>query len=175
MVLLLQVLGVLAGALVISAFVRGDSRGLRPDPPAIAIVAAIAGCILFWGQAWSVGSELNGERKHLAATRAFDAFVAPGVSQGQNVRFLEWARKRMPRGDTFAIMPADMWQQADMFIPYQWSTYQLSPHRSVAPQDADWLVFYGTAPEALDYDRRAFDPPVKYGPGFALARRHDAG
>jgi hypothetical protein len=175
MALLLQVLGVLAGGLVISAFFRGGSRGPNLDPRAVAVVVAVAASLLFWANVLGAGKAFNNERKSLAALSSFDASVEPGADNGQNVAFLEWARKRMHPGDTFAIEPADLWQRVDQFIPYQWSVYQLSPHRSVAESDADWLVFYGTQPEAAPYDKSRFGPPLKYSAGFAIARSRDAG
>jgi hypothetical protein len=172
--LLLQVLGVIAASLVVSAVAPGRFAG-RFDPRAVAVVAAIAGTLLFWGNVWGNGKDFIDQRRDLADASQFDATVAIGRANGENVRFLEWAKGRMAPGDTFAILPADLSKRVDEFIPYGWATFQLSPHRSVAESEADWLVFYGVSPKSVSYDMRTFLTPQRYERRYALARRGDAG
>jgi hypothetical protein len=171
--LLLQVAGVLGAALIISALVRG--RPLRPrlERSTVAFIAAVAATLLFLGHVRGDVNDFRTERKALAGVSSFDAYTADGANNGQNVAFLKWARQRMGGADTFAMMPADMVVRVDQFVPYQWSLFQLMPHRSVAPGDADWLVFYGTSPADVNYDKRQFAAPIEYSPFFAAAKRRN--
>jgi hypothetical protein len=173
--LLLQVVGVLAAGLVVSALLRDGSRRPRLDRKAVAIAVAGIGMLLFAGHVIGHLRSFYDERKALAGVTRFEAETAPGADNGQNIAFLKWANQQMAPGDTFAVYPTDLRQRVDKFIPYQWSTFQLTPHRSVAPADADWLVFYGADPAAESYDRASFPQPTTFSPGYALARRIDAG
>jgi hypothetical protein len=171
MALLLQVAGVLVAALLVSALVSGRPFRPRLERSAVVVIAAVAATLLFLGHVRGEVNDFRTEHKLLAGVSAFDAYTALGTRYGQNVAFLKWARQRMGGGDTFAIMPPDMFLRVDQFVPYQWSVFQLMPHRSVSPGDADWLVFYGTSPADVNYDERQFAAPIKYGHVFAVARR----
>jgi hypothetical protein len=173
--LLLQVLGVIAVSVAVPALAAGRFSP-RLDRRAVALVAGVVATLLFWANVGGDGKHFADERADLAGASQFDATVAIGRADGQNVRFLGWANDRMGPGDTFAILPADLSRRVDRFIPYGWSTFQLSPHRSVAQSDADWLVFYGVSPDMATYDRSRFEAPLRYGRLYAIARRRsDAG
>lgn len=176
MALLLQVLGVLAGGLAIGVLARGSGIGAPSDSRrvvgGVAIVAAVAGALLFWGNVWSIGDAFNRERANQPARSAFEAGTWPGVVGGANVGFLYWAGNQMGPDDTFALVPARA--RKDTFVN-QWSTFQLTPHRLVSEREADWLVFYDAQPRRVAYDRGQYGPPKVFFTGFAVARRNDAG
>jgi hypothetical protein len=174
MALLLQLLGVL-GASAVGAALIGGGRLRFPGPRAVAATVAIAAGALF---CWNVRGESRAFvdlRHDLGGTSGFQADTALGRASGQNVAFLRWAGERIPAGDSFEILPADLSRRVDRFIPYGWSTFQLSPRRSVDEADADWLVFYGVSPESVNWDHARFGRPLRYAPRFAIVRRVDAG
>jgi hypothetical protein len=168
----LQVLGVLAAGLLIAVIARGRLPAARQYAISVAITTAIAASLLFWGHVWSAGKAFNAERKDLADVSSFDSSTSPGANGGVNVQFLAWAKRQMRAGDSFALVPSAA--RRDPFT-YQWSTYQLTPHRQVSAADADWLVFYGAPPGAVAFDTSRFGKPRSYETDFAVARRQHAG
>jgi hypothetical protein len=174
MALLLQLLGVLVASAVAAALI-GGGRLRVPDPRAVAVTGAIAATALFCWNVWGESKTFVDLRRDLAGLDGFEADTALGRAAGQNVAFLRWTGRRIPAGDTFEILPADLSRRVDRFVPYGWSTFQLSPRRSVDEAEADWLVFYGVSPESVSWDHARFGPPVRYGRRFAIARRIDAG
>ena len=87
--LLLQVLGVLAGGLAIGVLARGSGIGAPSDSRrvvgGVAIVAAVAGALLFWGNVWSIGDAFTGARK-------------PAGAVGIRSRDVAWRGRRRKRG-----------------------------------------------------------------------------
>jgi hypothetical protein len=168
--LLFQVLGVIAGGVALAALLGGGRT--RFAPAGVAVVVVGVASLLFWTQVWPAGRALRDARKTNANVSRGDATRAPGSSAGANVGFLDWARGRMKPGETFYLAPAGT--ASDAFV-YQWSTYQLLPHRHVPERGADWLVLYNVDPRTVHYDRSRYGRRVTYAPGLAVVRRTDAG
>jgi hypothetical protein len=173
MALLLQLLGVLVASAAIAALF-GGGRLRFPGPRALAVTVAVTAAALFCWNVWGESRAFVDLPRDLGGTGGFQADTALGRAAGQNVAFLRWARERIPAEDTFEILPADLSRSVDRFIPYGWSTFQLSPRRSAGEADADWLVFYGVPPDSVSWDHARFGRPLRYGRRFAIAARIDA-
>jgi hypothetical protein len=163
--LMLQVLGALAGAALLAAML-GRGAGRRSFALAAALVPVGVACVLVGGSLWPTTRNILAERARQAAISPAERQLAPGKSANANVAFVEWARQRIPRGDTFYVLAND----AEGF---QWATYRLLPNLAVdQPQRADWLVFYDQEPGDSDkYDPSLFGAPEEFEDGFAVARR----
>jgi hypothetical protein len=166
---------VLGAAVGVSVLLRGRPIRPRLEPRIVAVTAAIAAAALFCWSVWGEARTFVDLRRDLSGLDGFEADTALGRAAGQNVAFLSWADRRIPDRDTFLILPRDLPRRVDRFIPYGWSTFQLSPRRSVDESDADWLVFYGVSPEGVSWDRARFGRLQRFGGRFAIARRVDAG
>jgi hypothetical protein len=163
--LLLQVLGVLAGAGLLAA-VGGRGLGPRSYALAAALVPVGAACVLLGGSLWPTTRNMLAERARQAAIPPAEAELAPGKSANAKVDFVEWARQRIPPGEKIYVFAGDS-------EGYQWTTFRLLPDLAVdRPEDADWLVFYDQEPdESGDYDPSQFEAPEEFEDGFAVARR----
>lgn len=161
---LFQVLGVLVAVVVATALLRTRSQ-VDGAAGVLMMAAAFAAVLGVYGlrSAWV---DLDGRRKADALPREEAARTG-----GPNAPFLAWAESQMASRATFALVP-DI-EHADP-LGYQWSTYQLLPHRLVAPSEARYLVFYAIDPKTADYDHRAFKRPVMQSPTFGLSERRDA-
>jgi hypothetical protein len=175
MELLLQLFAVLGSAVLLSVMLSRRPIRAWLDPRKAAVTVAIAAAALFCWSVWGEAKTFVDLRRDLAGLDGFQADTALGRAEGQNVAFLEWADRRIPARDTFQILPRDLPRRVDRFIPYGWSTFQLSPRRSVDGSEADWLVFYGVPPESVSWDRIRFGRPLRFGRRFAIAPRMDAG
>src|SRR4051794_36706444 len=157
------------------AVLLGTGRGRVASPSVgagVAVVVVAAASVLFWTQVWGAGRGVRDSHRANAKVSAGEAERAPGSAGGANVAFLDWARHQMRAGETFYLAPAG--RASDAFV-YQWSTYQLLPHRHTAERDADWLVLYDVEPRKVRYDRTRFSKRLSFAPGFALVRSAHAG
>jgi hypothetical protein len=101
------------------------------------------------------------------------AAVAGGRAYHLNTAFLSWVKRHTDRDERFYVMPNGRYGDS---ATYQWTTYQLLPRLSAAePAGADVLVFHGVDPDAVAWDRSAFEPPLRFARGFALAHRRARG
>jgi hypothetical protein len=177
MILLAEVLAVLlvGGAITWLVALRRPSWLTRSVDVAIVagagIVLATAVILLFVISYGPLDTSLGD------STRVNEA-QAVGAPPGEatNTGFLAWARRKLTSGHvapTFWLTPDTA--RNDPFV-YQWSLYRLLPARETdALREANWLVFYNADPAKVEYDHRAFGRPIVYAPGFAVARRVDAG
>jgi hypothetical protein len=175
MELLLQLFAVLGSAVLVSVMLSRRRIRAWLVPRVVAVTVAIAAAALFCWNVWGEARTFVELRRDLAGLDGFEADTVLGRAEGQNVAFLKWADRRIPASDTFQILPRDLPRRVDRFIPYGWSTFQLSPRRSVDQSEADWLVFYGVPPESASWDRIRFGHPLRFGRRFAIAPRMDAG
>lgn len=164
MLLFLEVLGVLAGAVLLAAL-AGQGVSRRSFALGAALVPAALACVLLGASLWPTTRNILAERARNAATPPAEAQLAPGRSADVDVEFVEWARERIPPGETIHVLPGDE-------EGFQWITYRLLPSLAVdRPEEAEWLVFYDREPDDEDYPSEDFDDPERFEEGFAVAER----
>jgi hypothetical protein len=175
MSLLVQVAGVLAGTMLLSALARGRLQARALPGAALVIVAGlVAGATIVTASPVLRGMIDNRDGLHNLPRRA--AETAGGrryEAQGLDVGFWEWARRHLPaRASIFIVFPN---HRRDV-VAYQWGTYRLLPRLAVdRVASADWLIFYKLPPSAAGYRFRDFAEARRYGPALVLARRRRAG
>ena len=164
MLLFLEVLGVLAGAVLLAALAgRGVSR--RSFALGAALVPAALACVLLGASLWPTTRNILAQRTRDAALAPAAAQLAPGHSADVDVEFVEWARERIPPGATIHVLPGDE-------KGFQWVTYRLLPSLAVdRPEEAEWLVFYDHEPDEGDYPLEDFEDPEEFEEGFGVAKR----
>ena len=163
---------IFAGVPLLLGCLFARSRSLSRDGWAqgtAVVVVAFAGfaCFQLGRPQLTAFSAANGVNEKLSPTAA-DLAAGAGAQTG----FLSWAGRQITSGrvtPTFWLAPVSA--QSDPFTE-QWSTYQLLPARQVeAPQQANWIVFYGIDPRRFVYDRAAFPRLLEFSPTFAIAER----
>jgi len=164
-----QIAGVVLAGLLLAGILRvrgpGITRGLQAIPPAASVLALA----LFWVNVWPAAKSYIDLWRASRHTPASAASISPGVVNGLNEGFLEWARAHLRAGETFALAP----EQSTGTLLYQWATYRLAPHQLAVPAAADAIVFYGAGAKDLRRARPGFSAPLLYAPGFGIAwRRH---
>jgi hypothetical protein len=176
MMLVFQVLGFLAGGVVLARVLAAGSSPLERFPLAgVGLAAALVAGVLFWDHVWQIGSGLPGSTRTASAVSSFVAQHA--ADPGVNNTFLAWARKEMLTvtahdHSTYYLEPATVLKEPELG---QWSTYQLLPERATAKlSEADWIVFYGVNPTLTSEQRRQFGGITQFSPGYALALRSNA-
>ena len=179
--LILEVLGVLVGGLLLARVLllagllsTGPPASPRRSGAGIGVAVALVAGLLFWDHVYQVAGSFP------EATRAASE-VSPFAAQhaavhGANNAFLAWARRQMLAGrqerGTYYLEPATILGEA---TPLQWSTYVLSPERATPRlREADWIVFYGIAPQLTAEQSHQFGEIEEFSPDFALAQRLDA-
>jgi hypothetical protein len=195
--LILQALAVLVGGLVLARLLSP----LRSFAMAgVGLMVVLAAGVLFVVHGYKTASTLPEGTEAASEASLFQAEHA--ADPRANNEFLEWARNTMlaaPHGrvgtgaggtgtgaggtgtggtgtgvvaGTYYIEPAAVLQEAELG---QWSTYELLPERATAtPAEAEWIVFYGVAPQLSAAEQGRFGQLEEYAPGFALAGRSDA-
>jgi xanthosine utilization system XapX-like protein len=162
------------GAVLMAGFVVALPWRARPTPPAIArsiVALAVAfGYIAFWGHVWQTGKSFWAQRaqwRMVAQPAIAGAPNEPGFQSG----FAEWIRDRIKPGDRFYLVPSATRDDA----VYQWFTFRLIPNlMSEKPEQADWLIFYGTNPRESGLTQLIRGIAEQYGPGYSLARTQHA-
>jgi hypothetical protein len=164
------------GAVLMAGFVVALAWTARPRPSAIArsiVVVAIAfGYIAFWGHVWQNGKSFWAQRAQWktippAQAALYGAPAEPGFQKD----FAEWIRERLEPGDYFYLVPSPTRDDA----VYQWFTFRLLPNlMSEKPEQADWLVFYGTTPRESGFIHSIKGIAEQYGPGYSIARTQHA-
>lgn len=164
MLVLFEVLGVLAGALVLAGIVSGGV-GRRSFARAAAVVPAALACTLLGTGLWPTVRNIVAEGARQAALPAEEAQSAPGRSADVEIDFVDWAKQRVGPDQTFYVLGGER--------GLQWTTFRLLPALAVdQPEDAEWLVFYDREPEEADeYDPARFQAPEVFDEGFAVAHR----
>ncbi len=176
MMLVFQVLGFLAGGVVLARVLAAGSLPQERFPLAgVGLVAALVAGVLFWDHVWQIGSGLPESTRTASAVSSFAAQHA--ADPGANNTFLAWARKEMltvtshGRG-TYYMEPATVLKEPELG---QWSTYELLPERATSKlSEADWIVFYGVSPILTAEQRRQFGGLTQFSPDYALALRYHA-
>jgi hypothetical protein len=169
--LLLQVGAVLAAGLVIAAAGLGRTTSDAIARAIVLLVLAL-GYLAFWSHVWPNSHTFLDQRSDWSALTPAQAAMA-GTAQasippeaGPQAAFVEWIRGRLPKGTRYYIVPTT--SQATGY--YQWYTYRLLPNLAAArPGDAQWLIFYGTTPEASGYEDRLGEQ-LQFAPGYSIAR-----
>lgn len=162
------------GAVLIAGFVVALAWTARPRPSAIArsivVIAVAFGYIAFWGHVWQNGKSFWAQRagwRLVAQPAIAGAPPEPGFQAG----FAEWIRKRIKPGEHFYLVPSTTRDDA----VYQWFTYRLLPNlMSEKPEQADWLIFYGTNPRESGFIHSIKGIAEQYGPGYSIARTQHA-
>ena len=166
MLLFLEVLGVLAGAVLLAAL-AGQGVSRRSFALGAALVPAALACVLLGASLWPAIRNMIAEAARDAAMAPAEAQLAPGRSADVEVEFVEWARERIPPGATIHVLPGDE-------EGFQWVTFRLLPSLAVdRPEEAEWLVFYDREPDDEDYPSEDFDDPERFEEGFAVAERDE--
>lgn len=164
MLLLLQVVGVLAGAALACALWTGRIGRDRFRRSTVALSVLVL-ALLVAVSLWPTAAGLLRERSRDAALSEEQIELTGGEAAGVNVDFVEWIRPQLGLGDTFHVPDEDP-------IAYQWITYRLLPHLATNSEEgADWLVFHGSDSSEIGEEREAFGPPREFAPGFAIRRR----
>jgi hypothetical protein len=172
MALLFQVAAVLiAGSVVAMAWIEKPSRAAIAR--SIGVLAVAFGYIAFWGHVWQTGKSFWTQREQWQAMPQEQAEIAGApLAPGVPTEFAEWIRGRLEPGDRFYLVPSPAISDA----VYQWFTFRLLPNlSSEQPQQADWLIFYGTSPEESDFSSSISGVARQYRPGYAIARTRHAG
>jgi hypothetical protein len=176
MTIILQAIGVLAAGLVLAWLLASTLSPLQRSRFAgVGIAATAIVGLLFVVHVLETGSGLPESTASAAKVSLFDAEHAGNPNA--NNAFLVWARDRMlskgGRGSTYYLEPPAVLQNAELG---QWSTYVLLPERATAKlAEADWVVFYEVTPESVAQVGGQVGSIVQFAPGYALARRSNAG
>jgi hypothetical protein len=176
MALVFQVLGVLAGGVILSfVLARGRRPSKRLPMAGVGLAGALVACVLFLYHVYQNGSELPGAT---AADSAVSSFAAQHAGDPNAFNaFLVWARTEMLADTahelgTYYLEPHSVLEDAELG---QWSTYELLPERATSKlSEADWIVFYGVIPTLTAEQHRQFGQITAFSPGYALALRSDA-
>ena len=169
MVFVLQI-----GAVLIAGSVVALAWTARPRPSAIAqaiiVVVSAFAYVAFWGHVWQNGKSFWTQRAQwrlVAQPAIAGAPKEPGFQAG----FAEWIRERIKPGDHFYLVPSATRDDG----VYQWFTFRLLPNlMSEKPEQADWLIFYGTNPRESGLTHLIKGIAEQYGPGYSLARTEHA-
>jgi hypothetical protein len=171
MVVLLQLGAVLAAGLFV-ALVWTSS--LRPADVArsLVVVACAFAYFAFWSHLSQQVDSFRAERILWSSVPPEQAAAAGAQNApGMQSAFAEWIRARIHPGDRFYLVPSATRDEA----VYQWFTYRLSPSLATAePQQADWLIFYGSSPRQSGLIHAINGIAERYAPGYSLARTNRA-
>lgn len=164
-----QVLAVLLATALVGLLVqdRLSARGLHSGA---AVVAVALLAVVFFASVLPSRAGFRDARKSNAALNEEAAEVQGGASIEPSVQwpFIEWVRQRVPDHASYAVLP----ELNDSEGAWQWTTYRMLPRRVTSPErKPEWLLFYGRVPAFTGYDRDAYEKPVVYQPGYAVARK----
>lgn len=172
MVFLLQIFAVLAAGVFVALAWTAEAR---PEAVARALVV-LAGAfayIVFWSHIQQNIDGFKSERISWRSVPPEQAAVAGAPPEpGFQTAFAEWIRGRIHPGDPIYLVPSTTRDEA----VYQWFTYRLLPSfQTTEPEQADWLIFYGTTPKESRLRHEIKGVAERYGPGYSIARTTRAG
>lgn len=144
---------------------------LKPNARGLGIAVAVVATFFFWTQLWNYWVARTGERRAFA-TLPSDVARHQDASIGKiNQPFLDFVRRKLKPGDTYAIAPSSILNGG---YQHQWISYVLTPNLLVDPEDADWLIVFKADPEQVDYDDESFPALEMFEDKYAIGRRADA-
>jgi hypothetical protein len=167
--LLVQVCAVVAAIGFLTALLRGQSPRIADLATAAVAVTIAVSAILAGSLLWPTLTRFVREAGSDARVSDAQAAAILGQSLGLRTDFLNWVAERIPSGATFYLVGGVQ--------TLLWFNYRLTPRRAVdSPADADWVVFGGRdSMSQLGSAAARFGPEERFVPGFAIARRLDAG
>jgi hypothetical protein len=161
--LIIQLLGCVGAALLITALVHGatNRRTFALSATALAaIVVSLHGLQGLWTTAQQDRALAKGQRQLTAA----QANTAGGRSLGVNADFVEWVASQTGGRDGWYLVPQDT-------TVLQWMSYRMMPRLMVdRPQRGTWLVFYNTTPRKHGFRGSQLRDTRRFGPGYEIAR-----
>jgi hypothetical protein len=161
--LIIQLLGCVGGALLITALVHGTTnrRTFALSATALAaIVVSLHGLQGLWTTVQQDRALAKGQRQLTAAA----ANTAGGRALGVNADFVEWVASQTGGRDRFYLVPQDT-------TVLQWMSYRMMPRLMVErPRRGTWLVFYNTTPRKSGFRRVQLRDTRRFAPGFEIAR-----
>lgn len=172
MVFLFQLGAVLAAGVFVALAWTSKARPVDVARALVVLAGAFA-YIVFWAHVHQDIDGFQAERiswRSVPPEQAALAGVPP--EPGLQSAFAEWIRMRIHPGDSIYLVPSTTRDEA----VYQWFTYRLLPSfQTTEPEQADWLIFYGTTPKETGLRHEIKGVAELYGPGYSLARTNHEG
>jgi hypothetical protein len=139
----------------------------------IFVLATVFAYLFFWGHLWSISHGFWSDRSTWDGVPREKAAAAGAVESDADLRtgFADWIHRRLKTGDSFYLVPAKARSNAAV---YQWFTYRLLPSLSTPrPDEAKWLIFYGTSPARSGFSGWLAGTAEQYERNYSIARiRH---
>ena len=172
MVLLLQIFAVLAAGVFVALAWTSKARPVEVARALVVLAGAFA-YIVFWSHIHQNIDAFKSERIAWRSLPPEQAAVAGAPKEpGFQTAFAEWIRGRIHPGDPIYLVPSPTRDEA----VYQWFTYRLLPSfQTIEPEQADWLIFYGTTPKESGLRHEIKGVAERYGTGYSIARTNRAG
>jgi hypothetical protein len=165
--LLPQGVVLLAGLIALTPL-RRRWAALRRTRPTRATVVLAAGLLLALAGTCLASARLISDARDGWRLSESDRRIRGGQKLRLEVRFLEWARRRVPNDATFYLAFRGRRREA----AYQWATYRLFPRVAVgSPAEAEWVVFYGVRRPPKASRSGPFRRVIPFRAGFALGER----
>src|SRR5205823_6425079 len=166
-------LGEVAAALlvgVLAAFIWTKKSTPTSVARWIFVLATVFAYLFFWAHVWSTTDGFWSDRSSWKRLPREQGAAAGAVAANADLRtgFADWIRRRLKAGDRFYLVPANA---RDDPAVYQWFTYRLLPSlSSERPDEAKWLIFYGTSPVRSGFSGQLDGVPQQYEPNYSIAR-----
>ncbi len=166
MQLLFQVLGVMAGGLLVLVLARSYGLAGRRATGTVAVVAITVGALVGLPNLRDAVATFGEQEANAAAMSPEEKRLVAGASTEMNVAFLSWAEERIGSEETFAVVSGPSIHQQQAVL---WTTFQLAPRLALPnPSEADWTLFYEVEPAA--YSTPEFSDVQEFESGYAIAR-----
>lgn len=160
--LLPQFVALLLGGAVVAQRAAPQRVVLRRRAATLVMVAAVLAAAVGTAQ---ILDRLLSQRSDSLEASELERATRGGREARADVAFVEWVRRRLPRGARYAVI-SKLRDEAT----YQWLAYRVYPSRVTDDVDGvDWIVFEGVAPVAANAGRPLSTVHV-FRPGYALAR-----
>jgi hypothetical protein len=171
MVFLFQLGAVLAAGVFVALAWTKKARPVDVARALVVLAGAFA-YIVFWSHIHQNIDGFRGERIAWRSVPQEQAAVAGAPREpGFQTAFAEWIRGRIHSGDPIYLVPSTTRDEA----VYQWFTYRLLPSfQTTEPEQADWLIFYGTTPKESGLRHEIKGVAQRYAPGYSIARTNRA-
>jgi hypothetical protein len=168
MLLASQVVGALAGGLLVFFLARAGGLTGRRATAAIAVVAIAVASLLSLPNLRVAIAQFLDQREVNSVLSSEQARLAPGTAAGVDVEFVTWVEDQLEPGESFRLAISHPEEdQAQLHL--QWIYFQLASNLAVdRPTEADWIVFYEVPPAR--YRAPIYRDVEVYEPGYAIAR-----